>query len=102
MIETILKLYLNSKLYLSILFWYQRIFLKKHYFGLRIVDIWNNLTDAVVEAPSINAFKNRVDELLADYHYVIDIDTAQVIKDLNKNRSGVNFKDSDLEDAPQD
>ena len=79
-----------------------RLEVRKHYFGLRIVDIWNNLPDAVVEAPSINAFKNRVDKLLADYHYVIDIDTAQVIKDLNKNRSSVNFKDSDLEEAPQD
>ena len=29
----------------------------KHYFGLRTVNIWNNLPDAVVEAPLINAFK---------------------------------------------
>ena len=79
-----------------------RLEVRKHYFGLRIVDIWNNLPDAVVEAPSINAFENRVDKLLADYHYVIDIDITQDIRDLNENRSSVNFKDSDLEDALQD
>ena len=69
---------------------------------MRVVDVWNNLPEAVVEASSINSFKNRVDKILADYHYMINIDYVQVICDLNKFRSSVNFQDSDLEDAPQE
>ena len=36
---------------------------RKYSFKCRVTDQWNNLLDAVVEAPSLNAFKSRVDKL---------------------------------------
>ena len=36
-----------------------RLLLRKQTFTPRVVDSWNNLPDNVVNAPSINAFKNR-------------------------------------------
>jgi ribonuclease P/MRP protein subunit RPP40 len=35
--------------------------LRSHFFSQRVVDRWNNLPETVVEAPSLNAFKNRLD-----------------------------------------
>ena len=34
----------------------------KNSFYCRIVDLWNNLPSSVVEAPTLNAFKNKLDE----------------------------------------
>ena len=39
-----------------------RLDLRKYSFTVRIVDTWNNLPEAVVSAPSLNAFKNRLDK----------------------------------------
>ncbi len=36
--------------------------IRKHYFTNRVVKIWNNLPVDVVNAPSINSFKNRLDK----------------------------------------
>ena len=36
---------------------------RKFSFRGRIVDHWNNLSDVVVEAPTLNVFKNRLDKL---------------------------------------
>ena len=47
-----------------------RLDLRKHFFSLRIVDSWNRLPDEVVCAPTINAFKNRLDKHLTNEHYV--------------------------------
>ena len=35
--------------------------LRQNFFSYRIVDTWNNLHDTVVDAPSLQAFKNRLD-----------------------------------------
>ena len=35
--------------------------LRSNFFSLRVVNIWNSLPDQVVSAPSVNAFKNRLD-----------------------------------------
>ena len=37
---------------------------RKNYFSLRISNIWNNLHKPVVEATSVNSFKNLVDGIL--------------------------------------
>jgi len=37
--------------------------IRKYFFSQRIVAIWNTLPDKVVEAPSVDAFKNRLDKL---------------------------------------
>jgi hypothetical protein len=36
--------------------------LRKYSFAIRVVDTWNNLPATVVCAPSLNAFKNRLDK----------------------------------------
>ena len=43
-----------------------RLNLRKNFFTQRVVNDWNRLPSYVVEAPSINAFKNRLDEFLQD------------------------------------
>ena len=35
--------------------------IRKHYFTNRVVKVWNSLPDDVVNAPSVNSFKNRLD-----------------------------------------
>lgn len=48
--------------------------LRKHFFVNRVTCVWNGLPDFVINAPSINSFKNRLDhfwedqELLHDWH----------------------------------
>ena len=36
--------------------------LRKNFFSQRLVNTWNNLPRAVVDAVSVNSFKNRLDE----------------------------------------
>ncbi len=56
--------------------------LRKNSFSIRIVMIWNSLPEDIVSAPSVNAFKNRLDNFLQnqdiyydDYKADIDIPT---------------------------
>ena len=46
--------------------------LRKHFFGNRIVNLWNSLPENVVTAPSINSFKNRLDKLWNGYLYELE------------------------------
>ncbi len=36
--------------------------IRKHYFTNRVVKIWNSLSEDVINAPSVNSFKNRLDK----------------------------------------
>jgi hypothetical protein len=40
-------------------------------FSYRVVDKWNNLPSAVVEAPSLDSFKNRLDIHWATLKYCV-------------------------------
>ena len=40
--------------------------LRKHSFGVRIVQIWNDLPEAVISAKTLNTFKNRLDKYWQD------------------------------------
>ena len=40
--------------------------IRQHCFNNRIVNDWNSLTDEIVQAPSINSFKNRLDKFWTD------------------------------------
>ena len=44
----------------------------QHFFTQRIVARWNSLPAEVAEAPSLNAFKNRVDLFMRDYMYNLE------------------------------
>ena len=40
--------------------------IRKHFFSQRVVNAWNKLPQYVVDAPSVNSFKNRLDNLWKD------------------------------------
>ncbi|KAK7106602.1 hypothetical protein V1264_017836 [Littorina saxatilis] len=46
-----------------------RTALRQSFFTNRIIDTWNSLDKNVVEAPTMNSFKNRLDNALKDYMY---------------------------------
>jgi len=46
-----------------------RLDIRKHFFGLRVVNSWNSLPEKVVNAPSLNSFKNRLDRAMSDHLY---------------------------------
>jgi len=35
--------------------------LQEHFFSLRVIENWNSLPEEIVTAPSLNAFKRRLD-----------------------------------------
>jgi hypothetical protein len=49
-----------------------RLDIRKHYFSLRVVETWNSLPELVVEAPTLNSFKNRLDRCLADHQFSVE------------------------------
>ena len=44
-----------------------------HFFTNRIINAWNNLSTETVNAPSVNAFKGRVDKELKRYMFETNI-----------------------------
>ena len=42
-----------------------RLDLRKNFFSQRVVSEWNNLPNSVVEAESINSFKNKYDSFVS-------------------------------------
>jgi len=42
-----------------------RINVRKFFFSQRVVDSWNSLPSDIVESPSINTFKNRLDDYIS-------------------------------------
>ena len=49
-----------------------RLNLRANYFSNRVVNLWNNLPDSVVMAPSVNAFKARLDKHWKDLPSLYD------------------------------
>ncbi len=47
--------------------------IRGHFFGNRVVNLWNSLPSEIVNAPSVNAFKNRLDMHWKQYQYISDI-----------------------------
>eukprot|EP00916_Digyalum_oweni_P025776 GHVL01042440.1.p1 GENE.GHVL01042440.1~~GHVL01042440.1.p1 ORF type:complete len:204 (-),score=13.42 GHVL01042440.1:13-624(-) len=49
-----------------------RLDIRKNFFGLRVVGNWNSLPEYVVNAPSVNSFKGRLDGNLREHQYSIE------------------------------
>ncbi len=49
-----------------------RLDIRKHYFGLRVIDDWNNLPENVVMSKDINVFKGRLDKAWSNRMYEYD------------------------------
>ncbi len=46
---------------------------RKDFLGNRVVNAWNSLPSEVVQAPSLNSFKARLDKYWESYHYLTDV-----------------------------
>ena len=53
--------------------------LRSNFFSMRVVNLWNSLPDEVVTAPSLNAFKNRIDTTWKHMRYKLDTNRFDVI-----------------------
>jgi len=42
----------------------------------RVADMWNSLRDGIVEAPSMNAFKNRLDKAIQEHMFIPELPIA--------------------------
>jgi hypothetical protein len=51
----------------------QSLDIRKYYFSNRVVDPWNSLPGDIVAAPSLNAFKNRLDKYWRNHPYRFDM-----------------------------
>jgi len=60
--------------------------LRKHYFSARIVNIWNSLPNTVVDASTVNTFKERLDKFWS--HQLVKFDFTADLTGTG-NRSGV-------------
>ena len=40
--------------------------LRQNFFSIRVINEWNKLPQSVIEAPYVNAFKNRLDKYWSD------------------------------------
>ena len=49
-----------------------------HFFTNRIINVWNNLPGNIVEATSLNCFKNKIDKYFKDYMYEVNFDVSEV------------------------
>lgn len=43
--------------------------IRRHFFSVRVIAPWNKLTEDIVNAPSLNTLKNRLDNLMKDHQY---------------------------------
>ena len=46
----------------------------KYFFTNRVVNLWNQLLSDVVNSSSVNVFKNKIDRLLQNYMFSVNID----------------------------
>lgn len=81
-----------------------RTSLRANFFSVRVVNSWNALPEEVVSAPSLNAFKNRLDKFWSKYKYTLSSDwfkapprklrTPQTYQTCERNEDEHNNNDS--------
>ena len=69
--------------------------LRKNFLSLRVTDAWNKLPSSIVTAPTINAFKNRIDKHYGDLMFNSDFP----LKAHTSKVTVVNYSE-DLQQAP--
>jgi len=53
--------------------------LRQNFFSVRVINEWNKLPQSVIDAPSVNAFKNRLDKYWSDTgDYTADMATQPI------------------------
>ena len=52
--------------------------LRSNFFSMRVVNLWNSLTEDVVTAPSLNVFKGRLDRAWYHMRYTLDTKLFEV------------------------
>ena len=52
--------------------------IRQHYFINRATNVWNGLTEEIVNAPSLNAFKARLDRHWINHPYKFIRDTTPI------------------------
>ena len=51
----------------------------KYFFTNRVVNLWNKLSEKIVNAPSLNVFKNNFDAFMNKYIYSINLDIYEIM-----------------------
>jgi len=46
-----------------------RLKVRQNFFSVKIVNLWNKLPESVVESSSVNVFKKRLDDWIADVDF---------------------------------
>ena len=55
-----------------------RLDVRKHFFTQRVVNLWNSLPENLVSAPTVNAFKNQIDQLWQDAPFTTDPNATNI------------------------
>ena len=55
--------------------------LRQNFFTQRVIERWNSLPANVVEAPSVNAFKNRLDAVMSSYMHSVEVPPTHIRSD---------------------
>ena len=59
---------------------YARTQIRRNFFSIRVVDLWNSLPEAIVSSVSLNMFKNRIDKHWSHVKYTQDFITVDIIR----------------------
>ena len=70
---------------------YAKSSVRQNFFSVRVVNAWNSLPEEVVQAPTLNTFKNRIDKVWLDYKFCLDSDWFRAPKPARANHV-VNLK----------
>ena len=74
--------------------------MKLHFFSLQAVSLWNSLPEEVVYAPSLNAFKGRLDKYRDNCFFSLDpeIFFTKTVGQQPKGHLGLNSKAEEDDD----
>jgi hypothetical protein len=59
---------------------------RQHFFSLRVTGMWNSLPEDIVDAPSMNAFKNKVDKAMQKHMFSLEM---PLILENNRNLEAI-------------